>query len=107
MLYLGIDGGGTKTEATLCDESGHILAWALEASTAPSSNTMEKLRETLGKLFIKLRLKDLEGQEIIGYAGISGCSCPCEREKFIKSLDSLLPETIHLSVGSDSICALK
>ncbi len=106
MLYLGIDGGGTKTEATLCDETGHILAWAMEGSTAPSSNSPEKLRETLKSLFNDLRLSDRGDQMILGYAGISGCASSWEREKFIECLSAISMTNIHMQVGSDIICAL-
>ena len=104
MLYLGIDGGGTKTEAVVCDENGHIAAYARTGATAPSSVSLQQLTQTLSSLFSELRLK--ERGEVVGYAGISGCGTPWDRDTFLQCCEASLPSPVRLQVGSDSICAL-
>lgn len=104
MLYLGIDGGGTKTEAVLCDETGRILAYQRTGATAPSSLSAEQLTQTLRELFKALALE--KWGEIRGYAGISGCGTPWDRNVFLECCAPLLPSNVLLEVGSDSTCAL-
>lgn len=104
MLYLGIDGGGSKTEAVLCDEAGHILSRVRTGASAPSSVPEETLQKTLRQLYADLQL---EGRgEIRAYAGVSGCGTPWDREIFLRCSQPLLPAVVHMDVGSDSVCAL-
>jgi len=104
VLYLGIDGGGSKTEAVLCDECGRIKAYARTGATAPSSISESQLMETLRDLFAKLQLE--QRGYVRGYAGISGCGTPWDREIFERCCVQLLPTGVELRVGSDSTCAL-
>lgn len=50
--YIGIDGGGTKTEAVLCDESGHMLSRAVTGpsnfSSFDENGVVENLRGAVG-----------------------------------------------------------
>ncbi|MBP5509718.1 MAG: hypothetical protein J6Z49_02240 [Kiritimatiellae bacterium] len=41
MKLIGIDGGGTKTEAVLFDETGHILSWYRTGPCNPNLSGME------------------------------------------------------------------
>ena len=47
MLFLGIDGGGTKTEFTLCDETGKVLAKEVMGSASHWQYGTQKLKDTL------------------------------------------------------------
>ena len=103
MLYLGLDGGGTKTEAALCDTDGHILRHVLEDETAPSSMTEEALTAVLQRLFSRL---NLPAEEISCFAGISGCVKAWDRAVFERCAAPVLPPNVRMTVQSDSICAL-
>lgn len=104
MLYLGLDGGGTKTEAVLCDAGGRILSYARAGATAPASVPGGKIAETLGRLYAALHLPG--GEEIRGFAGISGCETAWCRQIFEQASALAAPPDLKLTVRSDSICAL-
>ena len=104
MLYLGIDGGGTKTEAVLCTEEGHILARALAGASAPSSVPASQITFVLRQLCSDLQL-DVRG-EVTGYAGVSGCATQWDRDIFERCAQEALPANVTLRTGSDSVCAI-
>jgi len=104
MLYLGLDGGGTKTEAVLCDEDGHIVSRVRTGASAPSSVPEEQLTQTLQQLYADLHLADRG--EVRAYAGISGCGPAWGRECFMRCSAACLPDNVHMEAGSDSVCAL-
>jgi glucosamine kinase len=47
-LFLGIDGGGTRTRAFVCDEAAQRAAWAEAGLTNPNHTSPEELRRHLG-----------------------------------------------------------
>ncbi|MEG0767337.1 MAG: BadF/BadG/BcrA/BcrD ATPase family protein, partial [Clostridia bacterium] len=107
-LLVGLDGGGTKTDAVLCDGEGRVLRRAVGASSSPVSQTFtlasEHIRETLAKL-----LMGYEGfyAPLTGFfAGISGGGVGKNAQHFTSFFRELLPNTAHLRSGSDSINAL-
>lgn len=103
MLYLGIDGGGTKTEAVLCSEDGVIVARAIAGASAPISVPVPQLTSTLRQLFADLNL-DARGN-VVGYAGISGCATERDRSIFERCSREVLPGNVSLRTGSDCVCA--
>jgi len=90
-FFLGIDGGGSKTECVLADESGAVLARA----TGPGGNLREVSAELLGRhlheVFETLRRSAaLERfQPVIvcaGFAGASDAKARMMAEKILKEL---------------------
>ena len=104
MLYLGIDGGGTKTEAILCDENGHILRRVLAGASAPSSIPEEDLRQTMKGLLDALSLDPQT--PVTAFAGISGCIKAWDRGMFRKAVLPILPANISLTLDGDGTCGL-
>lgn len=73
-MHIGIDGGGTKTEAVLCDAQGTVLAWAYGESTNPADLGADTAAGRMIDLLDRL-LQAANGREteIDGlYAGVSG-----------------------------------
>ncbi|NSW89192.1 MAG: hypothetical protein HPY74_00680 [Firmicutes bacterium] len=68
-LFLGIDGGGTKTETLICDEEGNIIGRYVGAPSNPlfteKSKLMETIRESAGSAF-----QDIGGDKKIEYAAV-------------------------------------
>lgn len=63
-MVIGIDVGGTKTEAVLFDEAGKVVKKKVLESAHPSCATTEKMKDIL-----KQCLLDEPSEIVIGYAG--------------------------------------
>ncbi len=77
MLYLAIDGGGTKTEGLLTDGRGAILAHRTVGPSNPNDISMPVAVSVLARLTYDLLAEaigspDLPPTEVSFYAGISG-----------------------------------
>ena len=75
MLYCGWDGGGTKTEVCLTDETGRTLASAVFGPLNPNGASPEQVSETVKQCVLYMKeqagtLADIGGL-VIGMAGIS------------------------------------
>ena len=75
MLYCGWDGGGTKTEVCLTDETGRKLASAVFGPLNPNGASPEQISETVKQCVLYMKeqtgtLADIGGL-VIGIAGIS------------------------------------
>lgn len=75
MLYCGWDGGGTKTEVCLTDESGRTVAMAVFGPLNPNGASRERVFETVRDCiqYMKEQAGDLNRIRalVIGMAGIS------------------------------------
>lgn len=71
MLYLGIDGGGTKTEFLLADEKGSILAREILSGSNPTDVGVAATQNILDQ-GIQRVCKGLSKDRISVFAGISG-----------------------------------
>ncbi len=86
MLYLAIDGGGTKTEGILTDEAGRILSHRLSGPSNPHDITMQAAVTVLTDL-TRTMLADLPKEntpqgdilDISFYAGVAGV-LSCQRD---------------------------
>lgn len=104
MLWLGIDGGGTKTEAVLCDGTGRILRHTIVGASAPSSVPGDQLAATFVQLLAALEIAPQ--QAVTAFGGISGCIKAWDRALFEQAVFPVLPGNIHLRVGGDGTCGL-
>lgn len=86
MLYTGIDGGGSKTEAVVCDESCRVLRRALTGATNPNTTPPELLLE-------RLRALSPEREGFL-FAGIAGAL----------NRTDLLTDLLREAVGSAVVC---
>ena len=98
--YLGIDGGGTKTEAVLCDERGRILAHlfcgATNANDIGVSVAIERLSSMIHQAHDLLIEKD---SVLYVFCGIAGALN--HRETLIPMLSDMFPSD-KLDVNSDA-----
>ncbi|GGD72180.1 N-acetylglucosamine kinase [Paenibacillus nasutitermitis] len=76
MRYvIGVDGGGTKTEAVLADESGHVVDRHLTGASNPHAVTFEimemRLAEIIDRFLKRIGPKGRLGAVCLGLAGVS------------------------------------
>lgn len=105
---IGLDGGGTKTLAALCDETGHILAFAKGEATNPSSVPRDIWEQRLAELLDALT-KGIGGRQaaIAGcFGGFGGGGIPGNQQLMHECFRCLLPNAKAIVNGSDSISAL-
>lgn len=69
--YLGIDGGGTKTELCLADSSGKIIAKVLESGSNPVDIGMQRCLEILSSGIAEV-CGDIPTARISVFAGLAG-----------------------------------
>ncbi len=108
MYILGIDGGGTKTKGVIATETGTIIAEATVGASNPNNVKQEDLTKELGNLLDVLQTgsKGAFSKVKRVYAGMSGVDHPSARKKMKQLLESLLPESIPVTVNNDAITAL-
>ncbi|WP_449538153.1 N-acetylglucosamine kinase [Ferdinandcohnia sp. Marseille-Q9671] len=108
MFILGIDGGGTKTKGVIASETGEVLAEATVGASNPNNVKKEDLKLELGRLLETLKSQSdavfLQIKRV--YAGMSGVDHPSARKEMKQLLESLLPESIPVTVNNDAITAL-
>ncbi|MDD4000257.1 MAG: BadF/BadG/BcrA/BcrD ATPase family protein [Bacilli bacterium] len=101
--YLVVDGGGTKTLAVVCDETGKILGKGLAGgSNASLSSCQKALDNLLGACNTALRNAKLEASDIVfGNLFIPGFKiCLEEFEKKIKIKSVIIPESEALKYSA-------
>lgn len=81
--YLGIDGGGTKTEFVLCDGRGNVVKKLIKSGSNPNDigidNCMKLLRDGINELI-------QDGRNLYVYAGISGVGIGNNAEMIVKGI---------------------
>ena len=68
-LFLGMDGGGTKTEAAVCDENGVILGRGMAGPSNPITNGKEAALTAM-KEATRLAVGGLESAALLDYAAV-------------------------------------
>ncbi len=97
--YIAIDGGGTKTEAVLADESRNTLASVIGASTNPNDIGESEAVERIVNIVRELCKSLPERRTVTAlHAGISGAG---NRPSLVRSLRERLPEIERVTVASD------
>lgn len=100
-FFLGVDGGGTKTECALADEAGVILARATGAGANLRRVSPAELRATLADCFEQLRrAASLPGLTVeVVCAGFAGAADAEARERARPVLAELLQPRFLYVVG--------
>ena len=108
MHVLAIDGGGTKTIATISTCHGQIMALAETGKSNPTSMSFEHFTETITELINNLkRQQPHEFQHITKcHAGLSGVTENNNEKITYALLTSLLPKDCQLSLSNDGMNAL-
>ncbi len=100
--YIGIDGGGSKTEGILADSLGAIIASASVGSTNPNDIGREESGKRLSELAAALSEHLPDGERVFAlFAGISGATGNSE---VLTEYLSRFAENV--SVGTDATCLL-
>ena len=99
-FYLGIDGGGTKTEAILCDAQGNILMHQFCGATNANDVGIPTAVERLGGLIAQAR-EHLSGNEdsLCVFCGVAGALN--HRQTLIPMLSQTFPKD-KIDVNSDA-----
>ncbi len=103
--YLGIDGGGTRTTASVCDENGILICKAVGKTINFYSVGMEKVRENLSEIIsdIYKNIGDIEFENTF-----IGCSALDNRadEDTINTLCGGIIKSKNITMDSDVYVAL-
>ncbi|OIB03287.1 N-acetylglucosamine kinase [Paenibacillus sp. LC231] len=110
-IFIGVDGGGTKTEATAINSAGEVLSRYTGGSTNPYivtfNKAMEELRTVLDGLLAPLFDKSLLLTSIC--LGMSGVSSAEERSQVQSFLHSYLQQrqlSMHIYMRSEAEISL-
>ncbi len=103
-FYFGIDGGGTKTEAVLCDERGHILLHKTISATNPNDvgihTAVDRLRGLLADAHAYLMQAGISQDTLNVFCGIAGALN--HKENLTCGLQTSFPKD-RIEVSSDAL----
>lgn len=117
-FFLGIDGGGTKTEALLCDSNGDCLFHTFDGSSNPNDigvdNSLNVLSKIIESAIRSINLSDID--KIYIFCGVSGAlnhkseMADDLSERFPKyniSIDSDVMNVINAELGQrEGVCVI-
>lgn len=104
--FIGIDGGGTKTRAAICDETGHVLAVVEGGASNPLSRPWSEVEHTLGACISSVCEQgrvcpaDVDGL----YIGLGGADRPRVKAMIETAFADSWQE--RLSIDNDAVAAL-
>lgn len=84
--YLGIDGGGTKTELVLVDETGAIITRAIGSASSIDTITLSESMKSVLETFIKM---NANVQVSAIFAGIGGIASDLDSKNYATALREL------------------
>src|SRR3989344_394523 len=111
MYFLGVDGGGTKTQIILADENENVIGVSFTGPTYIRSVFGDTLKKTLEEgIFFAIQnshLKDVKiARSCFGIAGLDSPSDFAEVLKIVKSITSVRLDP-HPLILNDAVCALR
>ena len=102
VYYIGIDGGGTKTEAILTNREGVVMARAKTDATNPNDVGIETSVARMHDLVAQLLLQTgISESQIYVFAGISGALN--HKSTLTQALTLALPNAAGIEIGSDIV----
>jgi N-acetylglucosamine kinase-like BadF-type ATPase len=107
--YIGIDGGGTKTDCILVDESNNLLSFVKGRSlNILTSGTIESAKTILGLINTSISNQGANLNELV-CIGISAAGAGRQEDssKLENRLQTLLPRSIFVKVITDAEAALE
>lgn len=106
-MYIGIDGGGTKTAGVVVAHNGHLLARLQVGSTNPNAVGETAARSRLAELIHTLLTEaGAVRDQVQGIGlGMSGVGRPADRERVRRWVAELLPG-VPCIVDNDAVIAL-
>jgi N-acetylglucosamine kinase-like BadF-type ATPase len=105
--YIAIDGGGTKTDATLFDDTGRVACRTIGESTNPNALSDAELKGHFTDIFMDLFKNEKPKKIVRCYAGMSGADHPILNNR----IKTVITETLSvpcddLLIENDAINAL-
>lgn len=109
MRIIGIDGGGTKTDAVLCDEYGRVYKRVIGGPASPTSQPMEAAIGNIRRVMEVLMSEcgGLDAKIDALFAGISGGGVGNNAQMLNQCFMEMLPGCERLSNYNDAINALR
>ena len=104
IYYLGIDGGGTKTEFALEDEEGNILRRTFEDGCNPNAVGINTTKMILKNGILKT-CSGVDLSSVVAFAGISGCKTGNYEKELRKFLGEMGFAKYDVGSDNDSIIA--
>lgn len=98
-LYLGIDGGGTKTEFTVVSSSGHIIKHSITSGSNPNDIGYENTERLITDEVIKIVTSSPSLKGI--FCGVAGMATGDYAERLLTALKRLCPQA-EIRVSSDA-----
>ena len=106
MYTLGIDGGGSRTRALLCDTLGQIIGQGLSGGTNPRTSATEELKLHLQEA-IEQATRSIDCSKIIAaHFGLAGAGEADTRAKVRTITKELLGKQTACTIGHDLEIAL-
>ena len=106
MYALGIDGGGSRTRALLCDTHGQIISQGLSGGTNPRTSSAGELKAHLQEA-IEQATRSIDCSKILAaHFGIAGAGDARTRAKVQAITKELLSEQTTRTIGHDLEIAL-
>lgn len=99
VYYLGIDGGGTKTELALSDPEGKIVSRLFMDGCNPNTVGIERTKRIIEDGIIQA-CKDVPLSSVVVYAGIAGCASEIYADEIKTMLEKM--SLAAFDVGSDN-----
>ena len=99
VYYLGIDGGGTKTELALSDPNGKIICRIFMDGCNPNTVGIERTKRIIEDGIMQI-CKDVSLSSVVVYAGIAGCASGNYAEEIKEMLEKM--SFAACDVGSDN-----
>jgi N-acetylglucosamine kinase-like BadF-type ATPase len=103
-LYLGFDGGGTKTVCVLGDGKGRILAAAAGPSTNLKSRPAEQVEQTIKDLLAQVLPEDVPIKSV--HVSTAGGDRPEDQSRWKNWLLDYGLNPAHIAVENDAVGAL-
>ena len=99
IYYLGIDGGGTKTELALSDPNGKIICRIFTDGCNPNTVGIERTKRIIEDGIAQI-CKEVSPSSVVVYAGIAGCASGNYAEEIKSMLEKM--SFAACDVGSDN-----
>lgn len=107
MKFLGIDGGGTKTEFLMIDESGKILGHTIKPTCHYKQTSLENFKVVIEDGVVEIcNQVDISPSEIdYSFVGIPGYGEISDDVKVLESIVGEILSSKNYSCGNDSVVA--
>jgi N-acetylglucosamine kinase-like BadF-type ATPase len=107
IVWIGVDGGGSKTVAICMDQSKQVVGRGRSASTNQNSVGPDKAAENLRQaITLALQQADCTPTQVVGVCvGMSGVDRPQDKETVKRWVEPILPR-VPLRIENDAVIAL-